>query len=100
MTLDPIYVSCHMCHAEVSEPCAAWARRGRPGYCDRRVAHAERAAACITDKGYEGPEIDVLHALAHGTLCTDHSPGVCQGICTRCGQLIERLKNIPQPEGD
>lgn len=95
MALDPIYVSCHMCHSEVGEPCKAWAHRFDDNrYCDRRVAHAERASAHVTDEGYQGPEIDVAHAVARGSLCTDHSPGVCQGVCTRCGQDIERLKSI------
>jgi hypothetical protein len=93
--IDPIYVSCHLCHSQVGEPCKDWARRGRERYCDRRVAHAERANAYITDEGYRGPEIDVEHGLAHGTLCTDHKSGAgLEGICTECGQRIKRLEDI------
>lgn len=85
--MNPIYVSCHLCHAAVGEPCRGWARRGRAGFCDRRVTAAELSS---------GNAVDERHGLAHGALCTDHREGsLCRGVCTVCGQTISTLKAIP-----
>lgn len=84
--IDPIYVSCHLCHADVGQACRWGCAPGE--YHSRRVSRAER-----------GPfEIDTEHALAHGTLCTGHSSGTSgwADICTVCGQTISRLQGIPK----
>lgn len=77
--IDPIYVSCHTCHASVGAPCRFGAKPGEYHIPRKRVAA----------RGGHG-WIDTEHGLAHGAACTDDG-----GICKKCGQTIERLRNIP-----
>jgi hypothetical protein len=86
--MNPIYVPCHLCHAQVGELCKFALDEGQD-FHDRRV---KRANVLMKDT----PPIDTRHGLAHGDLCVDHPAGVCEGICTVCGQRIARLQNIPQ----
>lgn len=80
--VEPIYVSCHLCHASVGTPCRFGLQPGEK-YHDRRINIAKKG-------GYEGGTIDTEHALAHGAACKDDG-----GICSKCGQTVERLRNIP-----
>lgn len=92
--VDPIYVSCHMCHASVGQPCKEWARASLEEgtrYCRRRVSAAQ---------SYPRPginAIDTEHALAHGASCVGHSSGGpgWEDLCVKCGQRISRLRDIP-----
>ena len=81
--MDAIYVGCHLCHAQVGEPCRFGLAKGEK-YHSRRVRHAQVGQ-------YGKYDIDTEHGLAHGSVCRD-SP---EGICTQCGQTITRLKAIP-----
>lgn len=81
--IDPIYVSCHTCHAQAGEPC----RFGEKGY------HTARKSRAMSFEMKRQPmSIDTVHALKHGEICDDKIYGT---ICSICGQNIQRLRNIP-----
>lgn len=79
---DPLYVSCHTCHADVGQPCrwATWEHA-------YHLVRIQRASSTL----HHG--IDVMHGLAHGNECKD---SYIPGICDLCGLRIERLKSIPE----
>lgn len=84
--MDAIYVGCHLCHADVGQPCRFGLTNGEK-YHSRRVYQAKN-----------GPHwLDTEHALAHGEACTGHTSGGpgWENLCTKCGQTISRLKGIP-----
>lgn len=83
--MEPIYVGCHLCHADPGQACRFGLFNGDK-YHSRRVNQAKN-----------GPHwIDTEHALAHGDTCTGHEgPEGWQDLCTKCGQKISRLKAIP-----
>lgn len=82
--VDPMYVGCHTCHAQVGQPCR-W-ETGDGKYHRSRLSRALR-----------GPYwVDTEHAVAHGELCVDHPPGDLQGICVLCGRKIAALRDIPK----
>ena len=83
--MNPIYVSCHTCHARPGQPC----RWGKDKNHDMRIRLAARTKDDIA-ASHDG--IRVIHALAHGASCSDQG----FGICTVCQQTISRLQNIPQ----
>lgn len=82
-TANPIYYSCHTCHAQPGQPC-----RWGSGFHEIRV---RRAANCSS--GRVKPWLNELHAMAHGAECvqTDAYGGE---ICAKCGQTISRLKDL------
>ena len=83
--MNAIYIGCHLCHAQVGQPCRWGVAEGE--YHERRV----RAAADVRLH-----QADTEHGLQHGEACTGHREGSgLEGICTVCGQDITRLKNIP-----
>jgi len=84
--MNPLYATCHLCHASVGQPCR-FGLSGDEVFHERRVKHAERG----------GDGIETQHGLAHGSLCTRHGEGSegWKGICMVCGQSISRLKAIP-----
>jgi hypothetical protein len=88
--INPIYVSCHLCHSQVGEPCKSWTRPlSGSRYCSRREDHAKRFIGA--EHSALGFVLTTDHALVHGAHCTADP----NKICTKCGRLIEALKNIP-----
>lgn len=79
-SFDPIYVWCHLCHASVGQPCRPPLDEGR--YHKRRW----------TSRRHQADWVATLHARAHGALCKAGS----DGICCECGQLVDRLRAIPE----
>lgn len=80
--MNPIYVGCHLCHAQVGEAC-------RFGLGPDEEFHTRRIARAAAG----GDGIKTEHGIAHGEQCTPISG--MEDICINCGQLIARLKKIP-----
>jgi len=79
----PLYVDCHLCHAQVGEDCNWGVGPGE--YHDRRVQRAQNPRVLR--------DIQVQHGLAHGRKCVPMT-GVPE-LCGQCGAAISRLTAIP-----
>jgi hypothetical protein len=89
MSIDPICVSCHLCHAQCGQGCNWGVTEDEP-FCDRRVTRAKTLSA-LRDKdpaSWAATNRDVEHTIARGQLCAP----VYHGICYTCGQTVACIK--------
>jgi hypothetical protein len=84
--MSPIYVPCHLCHAQVGELC-------KFGLCEGEIFHSRRVIRANVLQHDTWPPLDTKHGLEHGTICTPNTGE--NPYCTACGQSVARLQNIP-----